>query len=96
MTDTTTPTPETVSVASDGGPAFPVPADRVVDMANGHGFASMWGMGPQPGMTLRQWYAGLYMAGQAVNHVLCFTAEAKFACLAADALIAELAKGSKP
>lgn len=47
---------------NDGGPAFPVPSDAIPN-PNGGGFINMgdYGMGPQSGMSLRDWFAGLAM-----------------------------------
>ena len=69
----------------DGGPAFPG--------EQGHCPDGTWNQTWNPGMTLRQYYAGQALAGYRaykpdVNSQLCTTL-----CVAdADALIAELAK----
>lgn len=72
----------------DGGPAFPSPGYDGPTPTGGH--LTQY---PQPGMTLRQWYAGLAMQGL----LACSTTEedtpgeaAKYAVKFTDALIAEL------
>ena len=80
-----------MSTINDGGPAYPVPPDHVVEMQNGRGFASNWGMGPQNGMSLRAHIATLALqrlVGQWDDHAEA----AKDAVAYADALIAELQK----
>ena len=50
-----------MSAKPDGGPAFPRPATVVNDTTR------MDRIGEQPGMTLRQWYAGMALQGLLAN-----------------------------
>jgi len=56
---------------NDGGPAFPTPS-YVEESANfipGTGYRG-FGIFSTPGMTLRQWYAGMAMQGMLANPTL--------------------------
>lgn len=56
-----------------------------------------WMIDPQPGITLRQHYAGLAMQGaMADGEVIDFDAFSNYCVKAADALLAELAKEPQP
>lgn len=74
---------------NNGGPAFP--------SVHPH-FPGAIGITRDSGMTLRQWYAGLAMQGMATialedgDMLLGWADMARAAVIAADALIAELAK----
>ena len=85
MTDTLT----------DGGSAFPTVESEYFSAGAGMARTVYRHI---PGMTLRQWFAGLYMQGLATNFksILSFKEEAQASVRAADALIAELAKEAKP
>lgn len=86
----------------DGGPMFPSP-DIISSMPEGTGFRTI--RTPQPGITVRQWYAGMAMQGIVSNKDLCLaiTQEvgdeymgagvAKAAYEFADAMLAEREKG---
>jgi hypothetical protein len=47
----------------DGGPAFPVPVDAINNQDGSLLVPSQYGLGPQPGMTLRDWFAGQIASG---------------------------------
>jgi hypothetical protein len=86
---------------NDGGPAFPRAPFTFADRQSGLD----WSVTEQPGMTLRQYYAGQIIAGLAVGCAgmigkdfsayadgYCNAALAGRAVVLADALIAELKK----
>ena len=78
---TTPPPPERQSEAQDGGPAFPHP-----EQCRSDGIVH-W---PQPGMSLRDWFAGQALAGICANSAWDengWPARAKAAYDAADALL---------
>jgi hypothetical protein len=45
----------------DGGPAFPTFAEPFLNGPQGLNPASAWGMEGKPGMSLRDWFAGMAM-----------------------------------
>lgn len=80
--------------AEGAGPAFPRPCSSVTDVNGVRHFAPAF-----PGMSLRDWFAGQALAGMCTSagyQGLPWDAVSSEAYAAADAMIAERVKASKP
>jgi hypothetical protein len=79
-----------MSGKNDGGPAFP-------QRANGCDDKGQWNVGPFPGMSLRDWFAGQALASMTVapdySAGPCNSEMARRAYVIADSMLAERAKG---